>query len=225
MNAELRKAEWRARFRRSAGLPGEAPEIPWLRQVLLRRTPPPLRPARGPRGIAAPVARRRRSRPPRNRIFSRSRSIRVAEARGRRDRLAALVPDMPWIGAAPVFLVFCGDARRLERLGELRGQPQDNGRLEGFFNAAVDAALVMQSLDPGGRNRRPRLLPDQRDPQPCRCGRRRSWNCRTRSFRSPACASATRRRGLYQHAPAARRHPPHRPLRRFAALAENIDDL
>ena len=71
--------------------------------------------------------------------------IRVAE-RGRRDRLAALVPDMPWIGNAPVFLVFCGDARRLERIGELRGHGQGNGRLEGFFNAAIDAALVMQTF-------------------------------------------------------------------------------
>jgi len=53
---------------------------------------------------------------------------------------------MPWIGTAPVFFVFCGDARRLERIGELRDHPEHNGRLEGFFNAAVDAALVMQTL-------------------------------------------------------------------------------
>src|SRR6185503_18399100 len=46
---------------------------------------------------------------------------------------------------APVFLVFLGDARRLERLGELRGHAQDNGGLEGFFNAAVDAALALQT--------------------------------------------------------------------------------
>jgi nitroreductase len=65
--------------------------------------------------------------------------------RARRDRLAALFPDMPWIGAAPVFLVFLGDARRLQRLGELRGKPQANGALEGFFNAAVDAALALQT--------------------------------------------------------------------------------
>src|SRR5207302_2495890 len=65
--------------------------------------------------------------------------------RARRDRLAALFPDMPWIGAAPVFLVFLGDPRRLERIGELRGHPQDNGALEGFFNAAVDAALALQT--------------------------------------------------------------------------------
>jgi nitroreductase len=63
-----------------------------------------------------------------------------------RDRLAALVPEMPWVGAAPEFLVFCGDAHRLERIGELRGHINENGRLEGFFNAAIDAALVMQSF-------------------------------------------------------------------------------
>jgi carboxyl-terminal processing protease len=53
---------------------------------------------------------------------------------------------MPWIRNAPVFLVFCGDPRRLERIGELRGHQYKNGTLEGFFNAAVDAALVMQTL-------------------------------------------------------------------------------
>ena len=53
---------------------------------------------------------------------------------------------MPWIGTAPAFFVFCGDARRLERIGELRGHPEPNGRLEGFFNAAVDAALAMQTF-------------------------------------------------------------------------------
>jgi FMN reductase [NAD(P)H] len=65
--------------------------------------------------------------------------------RGRRDRLAALFPDMPWIGSAPVFLVFLGDARRLDRIGELRGHPQDNGTFEGFFNSAIDAALALQT--------------------------------------------------------------------------------
>ena len=64
---------------------------------------------------------------------------------GRRDRLAALFPDMPWIGTAPVFLVFLGDARRLDRIGELRGHPPDNGSFEGFFNAAIDSALALQT--------------------------------------------------------------------------------
>jgi nitroreductase len=62
--------------------------------------------------------------------------------RARRDRLAALFPDMPWIGNSPVFLVFLGDARRLE---EMTPHPVENGTLEGFFNAAVDGALTMQT--------------------------------------------------------------------------------
>jgi nitroreductase len=65
--------------------------------------------------------------------------------RERRERLAALIPDMPWIGSSPVFLVFLGDARRLDRIGGMRGKPQDNGALEGFFNATVDAALALQT--------------------------------------------------------------------------------
>jgi nitroreductase len=63
----------------------------------------------------------------------------------RRERLAALFPDMPWIGTAPVFLVFLGDTRRLDRIGELRGHSQDNGSFEGFFNATVDSALALQT--------------------------------------------------------------------------------
>ena len=64
----------------------------------------------------------------------------------KRAALAAPFPAMPWIGESPAFLVFLGDARRMERLGTLRGLPTDNGILEGFFNAAVDAALAMQTF-------------------------------------------------------------------------------
>lgn len=63
-----------------------------------------------------------------------------------RTTLAAPFPAMPWIGAAPAFLVFLGDTRRMQRLGEMRGHPASNQGLEGFFNAAVDAALAMQTF-------------------------------------------------------------------------------
>ncbi len=63
----------------------------------------------------------------------------------KRAALAKPFPAMPWIGDAPRFLVFLGDARRLERIGGLRGHPQSNAGLEGFFNAAVDAALALQT--------------------------------------------------------------------------------
>jgi nitroreductase len=64
----------------------------------------------------------------------------------RRRRIAALVPAMPWIGSAPVFLVFCADARRLEEVCALRRRPYPNRNLEAFFNATVDAALTMQTF-------------------------------------------------------------------------------
>jgi FMN reductase [NAD(P)H] len=64
----------------------------------------------------------------------------------RRRHIAELVPAMPWIGASPVFLVFCADANRLQRICDLRGRPMPNQNLEAFFNATVDAALVMQTF-------------------------------------------------------------------------------
>ena len=64
----------------------------------------------------------------------------------KRAAIGALFPSMPWIGNAPVFFIFLGDARRLHRIGELRGKPVKNGTLEGFFNASVDAALAMQTM-------------------------------------------------------------------------------
>jgi nitroreductase len=65
---------------------------------------------------------------------------------GKRQAIAQHFPAMPWIGTSPVFLVFCGDARRLERIGTLRNHPQRNGDLEAFLNAAVDAALALQTF-------------------------------------------------------------------------------
>jgi len=137
-------AECRARFGEESGVPRQVPEVPWLRQVLMRRTHRRYadRPVAEPLLrllLAAAFSASSKS------DFQQASVIRVEE-RARRDRLAALIPDMPWIGNAPVFLVFCGDARRLERLGELRGHKADNGNLEGFFNAAIDAALVLQTF-------------------------------------------------------------------------------
>ena len=145
--------ELRARFGFDIDLGGEVADDSWLRQVLMRRT-----------------QRRYSDRPVPDALvrllltaaFSASSksdyqqaSVICLKDRDRRDRLAALFPDMPWIGTAPVFLVFLGDARRLERLGELRGHRQDNGALEGFFNATVDDRR---------RDARHSLQDPQRDP-------------------------------------------------------------
>jgi nitroreductase len=64
----------------------------------------------------------------------------------KRKAIAVRFSSMPWIGSAPAFLVFCADARRLERIGAMRNHPRRNGDLEAFFNAAVDAALALQTF-------------------------------------------------------------------------------
>ena len=56
------------------------------------------------------------------------------------------IPDMPWIAKAPVFLVFCGNNRRLRQMSDWRGKPFANDHLDHFMNAAVDAGLVMMSF-------------------------------------------------------------------------------
>jgi nitroreductase len=132
------------RFGEAIDLGGEVEEIPFLRQVLTRRThrtfaadpiPEPLLRLLTATALSASSKS----------DFQQATIIRVEDPQ-KRAALAALIPAMPWIGAAPVFLVFCGDARRLERIGRLRGHPEGNGRLEGFFNATIDAALVMQTF-------------------------------------------------------------------------------
>jgi FMN reductase [NAD(P)H] len=77
--------------------------------------------------------------------FQQASIIKLKDAETRR-RIAAHFPAMPWIGTSPVFLVFCGDARRLERIGTQRGHPQPNRDLEAFLNSSVDAALALQSF-------------------------------------------------------------------------------
>jgi len=133
-----------ARFDTPLRLDDELPDVAALHRILLRRThryyaPRPVAEALVALVTAAALSASSKS------DFQQASIIRVVDPQ-KRAALAALIPAMPWIGAAPVFFVFCGDARRLERIGELRGHPESNGRLEGFFNAAVDAALVMQTF-------------------------------------------------------------------------------
>jgi nitroreductase len=62
-----------------------------------------------------------------------------------RRGIADLLPHMPWVGAAPVFLVFCLNGRRLVRLAHLHGRPFPNDHLDLFFNATGDAAIALTS--------------------------------------------------------------------------------
>ena len=69
----------------------------------------------------------------------------VADAASRRA-IGDLIPDMPWVATAPVFLVFLANGRRLKRIAELREKPFPNDHLDQFFNAAVDAGIVLATF-------------------------------------------------------------------------------
>jgi nitroreductase len=72
--------------------------------------------------------------------------ILIVRDNGRRGAIADLLPEMPWVREAPVFLVFLANGRRVPRVAELRGKPFPNDHLDLFFNAAVDAAIVLATF-------------------------------------------------------------------------------
>ena len=73
-------------------------------------------------------------------------SIVRVRCRERQAEIAGWLPAMPWIAKAPLFLVFCGDNRRLRCAAALRGKPFPNNNVDMFMNAAVDAGLVLQTF-------------------------------------------------------------------------------
>lgn len=136
-------AELHDRFGPAAPAGADAPESAFLRQVLRRRTHRSYAPRPVPPELVRMLCLTALSASAKS-DFQQASIIEVTDPQSRAT-LAAPFPDMPHIGTSPVFLVFCGDARRLERIGTLRNHPQTNGNLEGFFNAAVDAALALQT--------------------------------------------------------------------------------
>ncbi len=72
--------------------------------------------------------------------------ILIVRDKFRREAITALLPEMPWVIQAPVFLVFLANARRLPFIARERGTPFPNDHLDLFFNASVDAALVLATF-------------------------------------------------------------------------------
>jgi len=60
--------------------------------------------------------------------------------------IADLIPDQPFIRTAPEFLVFLANGRRLAEISKMRGKPFPNDHLDQFFNAAVDAGIVLATF-------------------------------------------------------------------------------
>lgn len=70
----------------------------------------------------------------------------VVQEAGLRRAIEALLPGNPWVAKAPALLVFCGNNRRQRRIHELRGHAFANDHLDPFFNASVDAAIVLAAF-------------------------------------------------------------------------------
>jgi nitroreductase len=64
----------------------------------------------------------------------------------KRRTIEALLPEMPWIREAPVFLVFLASGARLPRVAALRGKPFPNDHLDQFHNAVSDASIVLATF-------------------------------------------------------------------------------
>ncbi|BBK43614.1 NADPH-dependent oxidoreductase [Allostella vacuolata] len=135
---------WDARFGEPppAGLPETVP--PALARILSRRTMRRLKPDPVPDGLLSLLLACAQSAPAKSDL--QQYSILVVKDPARRAVIAGWLPAQPWVTEAPVFLVFLGDMRRARRMGELRGRPNANDNVDSFMNAAVDAALAMETF-------------------------------------------------------------------------------
>jgi FMN reductase [NAD(P)H] len=70
-------------------------------------------------------------------------SVVVMRDRPRIKQIADWIGTMDWIATAPVFLVWCGDMRRGQRLCEMHHMPHANNNMDTFLNTAVDCTLAM----------------------------------------------------------------------------------
>ena len=70
-------------------------------------------------------------------------SVVVMRDRPRIKQIADWIGTMDWIATAPVFLVWCGDMRRGQRLCAMHDMPHANNNMDTFLNTAVDCSLAM----------------------------------------------------------------------------------
>jgi nitroreductase/FMN reductase [NAD(P)H] len=72
--------------------------------------------------------------------------ILIVRDAAKRDAISALLPEMPWTRQAPEFLVFLANGRRVPALFKMRDRSYPNDHLDLFFNASVDAGLVLMNF-------------------------------------------------------------------------------
>ena len=74
------------------------------------------------------------------------RDIVIMEDPDQRKALHELIPGNDWTASAPAFLVFCADNRRQRLIHEWREPEFANDHLDAFFNASVDAGIVLATF-------------------------------------------------------------------------------
>jgi nitroreductase/FMN reductase [NAD(P)H] len=72
--------------------------------------------------------------------------ILIIRDKQKRHAIGELLPEMPWLVGAPVFIIVLGNGRRTPQIAEMRGKPFPNDHLDLFFNATVDTAIVLGGL-------------------------------------------------------------------------------
>jgi nitroreductase/FMN reductase [NAD(P)H] len=133
-----------ARFGLPTGAGGSMPAEGTVAQILAHRTHRRYKPDPVPDEVLEVVLAAALSAPSKSDL--QQVAVIVVRDRTNQATIGGWIPDMPWIATAPLFLVFCGDHRRLRRVSELRGKPFPNDTLDMFMNAAVDTGLVMQNF-------------------------------------------------------------------------------
>lgn len=74
------------------------------------------------------------------------RSVIVIRDEEKKRRISEYSEGIGWLADAPVFMVWCGDNRRLRQIAELRHHPFANDHLDTFMNAAVDTGIALQTM-------------------------------------------------------------------------------
>jgi len=64
----------------------------------------------------------------------------------RRDALAEMAGNQPYVAAAPVFLVFCADMKRHQLACGMHDAEMQSGYTEQFLTASLDCALFAQNV-------------------------------------------------------------------------------
>ena len=73
-------------------------------------------------------------------------SIIHLQSKDSRNFIHSVLPSMPWVKSAPVFLLFCGDSHRINTVCEMHKTTFAHDPLDAFLNSATDTAMVLQNF-------------------------------------------------------------------------------